>query len=315
MAPISERYFENKSEFIGPHSAGLPIGQNRICNTERNTLQFANGIMNEKPLKTRNFGAALRFLEVMLASGRVAFSLDEFLADSGLSAIAARNQLLRLGHRVVRVSRVHQFFLIVSPEHTVIGAPPVNWWMDDYFKWLNHPYYLTLQSAAAAYGSTPQAVQVSQIMTDKPRRPVSVGRLRIHFFVKREIRQTPTQPMANAYAPIQVSTPEATAFDLIRYASRIGGIGRAWETLKPLLPLLRISEMKKVLVAEGETATAQRLGFLLERTGNTKLAEVIRAWLPRRPPLIPLVSTTSQPTDAAVVESWRLMNNLSEREI
>ena len=88
------------------------------------------------------------------------------------------------------------------------------------------------------YGSNPQALQVTQVMTDGSRREIEVGRLRIQFFVKRRIEQTPTQPLANAFAPVQVSTPEATAFDLVRYASRIGGIGRAVETLTPLLPLM-----------------------------------------------------------------------------
>ncbi len=37
--------------------------------------------------------------------------------------------------------------------------------------------------------------------------------------MKGEIERTPTQPLANAYAPLRVSTPEATAFDLITYPS------------------------------------------------------------------------------------------------
>src|SRR5438876_2791970 len=189
--------------------------------------------MTSKATKPRRPGAASRFLETRLASGHVAFSLADLVTETGLSATAARNQLLRLRHRVVRVSRMHQFFVIVSPEHMSIGAPPVAWWIDDYFKWLGHPYYLALQSAAATYDSTPQAIQVAQVITDRPRRQITVGRLRVRFFIKRRIERTPTQPLANAYAPLQVSTPEATAFDLIRYASRIGGMGRARETLVP----------------------------------------------------------------------------------
>jgi hypothetical protein len=55
-----------------------------------------------------------------------------------------------------------------------MGAPPVAWWLDDYFNWLGHPYYLALQSAAGTYGSTPQALQVTQVMTDSPRRQICV---------------------------------------------------------------------------------------------------------------------------------------------
>lgn len=64
-------------------------------------------------------------------------------------------------------------------------------------------------------------------MTKIPRRPLEIGRIRVQFFVKQTVEKTPTQPLANGFAPLQISTPEATAFDLIRYAARIGGIGRA----------------------------------------------------------------------------------------
>jgi len=271
--------------------------------------------MLQNAIKPRRSGAAATFLDTRLVSGRVAFSLDELVKATGLSITAARNQLLRLGHRVVRVSRTHRFFVIVSPEHRAIGAPPVAWWIDDYFKWLVHPYYLALQSAAATYGSTPQAIQVTQVMTDCPRRPIVVGRLQVRFFVKRGIVRTPTQPLANAYAPLLVSTPEATAFDLIRYASRIGGLGRARETLVPLLPLMRIPEMKKLLEAENETSTAQRLGYIIERSGNSKLAEIVHDWLPSPLPLIPLVSAAGKPANAPVIAKWRLLNNYGESDL
>ena len=268
-----------------------------------------------QPTKPRRSGAAAAFLETRLAAGRVAFSLADLVKETGLSVTAARNQLLRLGHHVARVSRMHQFFVIVGPEHMAIGSPPVAWWIDDYFKWLRHPYYLALQSAAATFGSTPQAIQVSQVMTDCSRRPIAVGRLQVQFFVKQGIARTPTQPLVNAYAPLLVSTPEATSFDLIRYASRIGGLGRALETLVPLVPLIRIPEMKKLLEAENETSTAQRLGYILEKSGSSKLAEVIHKWLPSKIPLIPFVPTAAKPKGASLVEKWRLLNNSGESEL
>ena len=152
-------------------------------------------------------------------------------------------------------------------------------------------------------------------MTDCSRRPIAVGRLQVQFFVKQGIARTPTQPLVNAYAPLLVSTPEATSFDLIRYASRIGGLGRALETLVPLVPLIRIPEMKKLLEAENETSTAQRLGYILEKSGSSKLAEVIHKWLPSKIPLIPFVPTAAKPKGASLVEKWRLLNNSGESEL
>jgi predicted transcriptional regulator of viral defense system len=276
------------------------------------TLQYANEMMAENSGKTRLKGAAARFIDARLAGGRVAFPLADLVKETGLSATAARNQLLRLDSQIVRVSRMHQFFLIVGPEHRAVGAPPVAWWLDDYFSWLGHPYYLALQSAAGMYGSNPQALQVTQVMTDSPRRQIEAGRIRVRFFVKRGVERTSTQPMTNAFAPIRVSTPEATAFDLVRYASRIGGIGRVVETLVPLLPLMRASQLKRVLEAENEPATGQRLGYLLETADKGKLAETIHDWLPSQLALVPLVPSGADRTTAPVIARWRIINNSGE---
>jgi hypothetical protein len=188
----------------------------------------------------------------------------------------------------------------------------VVWWLHDYFEWLGQPYYLALQSAASSFGSNPQALQVTQVMTKTPRRIVEPGRIRIQFFVKHTMEQTPTQPLTNAYAPLRVSTPEATSYDLIRYAARIGGIGRAAETIGPLLPLMRTAELRRVLEIEDEPATAQRLGFVLDHLRATKLAKVVQDWLPSPLVLVPLVPGLHGRCDAPEIKRWRIHNNAGE---
>ena len=276
------------------------------------TLQCADEKMKQSKSKSRMVGSADAFLDQRLALGRVAFPLADLVKATGLSVTAARNQLLRLKNRVTRVSPRHQFFLIVSPEHSAVGAPPVAWWLHDYFQWLGEPYYLALQSAASSLGSNPQALQVTQVMTRISRRAVEVGRIRIQFFVKRTMELTPTQPLANAFAPLQVSTPEATAFDLIRYAARIGGIGRAAETIAPLLPLMRPAELRRVLKIEDEPATTQRLGFVLEKLRATDLAAAVENWLPADLVFVPLVPGVSGA--APEIKRWRILNNAGEFE-
>jgi len=139
----------------------------------------------ESVKETRQIGAAEGFVDTRLALGHVAFSLADLTKESGLSAIAAKRQLSRLGGKVARVSPRQPFYLIIAPEHRAMGAPPPAWWLNDYFDWLGRPYYLALQSAASSFGSNPQALQVTQVMTDRPFRPVKVGRIQVKFFVKR----------------------------------------------------------------------------------------------------------------------------------
>jgi hypothetical protein len=263
----------------------------------------------------RRIGAAEAFIDAHMALGRVAFSLADLVKESGLSAIAAKRQLSRLVGKVVRVSPRQSFFLIVGPEHRTMGAPPAIWWLQDYFNWLGRPYYLALQSAASSFGSNPQALQVTQVMTDRPCRVIKVGRIQVRFFVKRRIDRTPTQQLAQASAPLCISTPEATAFDLIRYATSIGGIERAAETIVPLLPVIRARELKRVLEAENESAIAQRLGFVIEAGGAKKLAQVVHDWLPDKLVTVPLSPLKGERKNIPVVERWQVLNNSGELKL
>ena len=263
----------------------------------------------------RLIGAAEAFIEARVGLGRVTFSLQELTRESGLSAIAAKFQVLRLRGKVARVSPRQPFFLIVGPEHRSMGAPPANWWLQDYFDWLGRPYYLALQSAASSFGSNPQALQVTQVMTDRPCRAIKAGRIQVRFFVKRGIQRTPTQQAAGAVAPLLISTPEATTYDLIRYATSIGGIERAAETIRPLLPVLRARELRRVLDVENETAVAQRLGFVIAVCGNKPLAKVVRDWLPDKLRPVALAPAKGNRANLPLIKRWQVHNNSSELKI
>lgn len=230
-------------------------------------------------LEARQPGAVARFVESRLAVGRVAFTQEELIAQTRLSPIAARNQVLRLDGLVRRAMPRQSFYLIVSPEHRAIGAPPPAWWLDEYFRWLNRPYYVALQSAAAEYGSTAQAIQVTQVITDRPHRDIEVGRLRVQFFVKGNVHLTPVQQLARAQAPLNISTPEATALDLVAYANRLGGIERAAETLEPLLKSFTRARLADALKVGVATAHVQRFGFVLEQLGGARFSDIVERHL------------------------------------
>ena len=284
---------------------------------QRSVRRYDTGTMkkSKRSQDRRQVGAAVAFVEARMALGRVAFSLEELTKETGLSAIAAKFQLLRLHGKVAHVSPRQPFFLIVSPEHRSMGAPPPAWWLQDYFNWLGRPYYLALQSAASVFGSNPQALQVTQVMTDKALRPIKVGRIQFRFFVKRGIERTPTQQPEGAVAPLLISMPEATAYDLIRYASSIGGIERAAETMRPLLPLLRGRELKRVLDGESEPSVAQRLGFIIEACGNRSLAKVVRDWLPDELTPVALVPGKGKRDTLPLSKRWQVLNNSSELKV
>ena len=64
-------------------------------------------------------------------------------------------------------------------DHETVAHPHTT-----YFRWLGRPYYLALQTAGASHGSSPQAIQVTQVMTDLARHDLRSGRVRVHFLLR-----------------------------------------------------------------------------------------------------------------------------------
>lgn len=273
---------------------------------KRDSLQMKK---STNPVAKRLRGVAEAFVGERIASGNYGFSLADLVRETGLSDRNAKNQLRRLRGRTSKVARWQPFFLVNDPADKASGAVSYDRWLDDYFAWLGRPYYVGLQSAAAIHGSQPQALQTIQIVTNVPRREARVGRQKLRFFVKSDCAASAVQQAPRAFAPMKVSTPETTAFDLVRYAPRLGGIDRTAETLAPMLHLLQPARLKSVLAAEDEISTMQRLGFLLETMGRSRLAAAVETCLPSRCAWVALAVGATCPAGALRHQRWHIVAN------
>ena len=108
------------------------------------------------------------------------------------------------------------FYTIVPPEYYAIGSLPATWFIDALMNYLGQQYYIGLLTSAALAGAAHQQPMVFQVITNKRTRAITVGQVRIHFFYKKTIRDYFYQHMKTATGTMQVSTPEITAFDLVR---------------------------------------------------------------------------------------------------
>ena len=70
----------------------------------------------------------------------------------------------------------------------------------------------------------------------RPRLALRPGRLKVDFFSKRAIAETPTTLVTSGVAPWRVSTREATLLDLIRHQPVIGGIESVVRIAHDLIP-------------------------------------------------------------------------------
>ena len=107
----------------------------------------------------------------------------------------------------------------------------------------------------------------------------------------------------------QVSTPEATAIDLLCYASSAGGIGNVATDLAELSEQIVSSQLAEAARTNGEIRYAQRLGYLLDLLGESRrtkdLAKLIANKHPGNTALIP-----GHPTKGCTVNhAWHVIVN------
>ncbi|NQW47582.1 MAG: hypothetical protein HQ464_07440 [Planctomycetes bacterium] len=225
------------------------------------------------------------------AGGKYAFLRREALAESGLSGDAVKKALQRLVVRGRIAQAKDYFFVIVPLEYSTAGGPPASWFIHDLMAAMKRPYYVGLLTAAGLHGASHHQPQEFQVVTDRPIRPITVGRSRIRFVTSRSVfdaaatdRKTPTGCM-------RVSTPETTAVDLVRFAKAAGQLDNVATVISELVPKLNPKKLVVAVKVGGDVPNAQRLGYILDHVRARNVTEPLRLWVNRQSPhAIPLRS-------------------------
>jgi predicted transcriptional regulator of viral defense system len=135
------------------------------------------------------------------------------------------------------------------------------------------------------------------------------GRARIRFLGKRHPEKTSTTQVATETGTMRVSTPEATAIDLVRYVSPAGGLNNVATVLAELAERLDPARLLEAAASDGELAHVQRLGYLLDLVAAgeyaNELAKLVTDESPRNILLRP-----GQPSKGCTVDRrWRVVVN------
>lgn len=251
------------------------------------------------------------FLDAAERDGRLnVHETDIATALPDLSPAGLRQALHRqhARGRIARISRGAGHWLIVPLQFANSGSPPIEVWLDSYFsKTLKMPYYVCLLSAAEAYGASPNAVMISQIMVAKPRREITVGRHQLVFHTRTDISRLPTRWYETGDGRYRISTPELTALDLVRREAQVGGMARVQDVMQVLSESCSAEGMLVALDAANDAPSAQRLGALFSILHRAHLAKAVQQWLrPRKIRTIPLESGTPMLRECSLDKAFKV---------
>ncbi len=210
-----------------------------------------------------------------------------------------------------RIARVHgRFYVVVPLEHAAVGVIPADWFIGHLMAHLDQPFYVGGLSAAECHGAAHQRPQWYQVVTDRPLREISCRGVGIRFLVKQDLKNTPVQQIKVVTGYIPVSTPEATAVDLVRYSRRVGGLDHVLTVLQELGEVLDPSKLVKAVKLDGNLAYAQRLGWLLERTAFARKTRPLARWIAAKKPLPAKLEPSLPIRGASRDRRWSLWVNI-----
>jgi predicted transcriptional regulator of viral defense system len=147
------------------------------------------------------------------------------------------------------------------------------------------------------------------VVPGKSVRPIHVGNVRIHFFGKGHFESSEMTDVKTPTGYEKVSTPETTAWDLVRYAKHSGGLENVITVLSELSEKLDAKKLLATAKKHDDILTAQRLGWLLESLKEKDLAKGLADWVGKRnPPMRPL--EPGSPLEGSKEnERWHLLIN------
>ena len=204
-----------------------------------------------------------QFLDNLVRTGQYYFTVSEIAKALSLKEDSVSVTLSRLGKKG-KVKIIRDKFGIITGLSSGVIDP--SYFINPMMKHLESRYYVGLLSAASYWGASHQSPMVYYIVAEKVIKPIRLGGLRIEFVTKSNFDEiTETQKVAGVGGYYNVSTPELTAIDLLKFPKKSGHLNNIATILSDLAPKLDFKKLR-LLCEKSSTPTAlvQRLGFILD---------------------------------------------------
>jgi predicted transcriptional regulator of viral defense system len=213
-----------------------------------------------------NFGRVRLWIEALPKMGRMTFSQEDVqrqFPDTPIRNI--QNVLFRQVRKGAMQSVWHGFYAIVPNEYGLKGIVPPIEYIDALMKHLHRSYYIGLLSAASYQGASHQQPQELFVVAGGDAlRSKAKNDVKINFTNRKEFPERYISTIDTASGQVNISSPELTAFDLVQYESRVGGLDRAATVLAELIENVDFKHLDADFLGLFNSAVIQRLGYLLD---------------------------------------------------
>ena len=249
------------------------------------------------------------FVSQLASGGRHHFSTEQAAREMGVSITAARAALRRLKEKGAIAAPYRGFQIIVPPEYRRLGCLPAEQFIPQLMEHLKTPYYVGLLSAARYHGAAHQQPQVFQVIVAKNRPPIRCGQVAVAFVGRHNAGEIPTVSFNTPRGSVAVSSPEATAFDLVGYPQHCGGLSNVATVIAEISEHLDPGRLA-ALGPLSPLPWSQRLGYLIELLGQAKLTEALAKFVRQSVTETAPLSTTHDADNAMRDVRWKLLLNV-----
>lgn len=129
----------------------------------------------------------------------------------------------------------------------------------------------------------------------------------VRFYGKTPFDRARLQNVKTPTGVLTASTPETTAWDLVRYPRAAGGLDHVATLLSELAEKLDAAALRDTVKRHRDVLVTQRLGYFLDHVGRRDLTTELAGWVKQAP--VRRLDPGVPATGARESRKWRLLIN------
>ena len=252
--------------------------------------------------------AVAKYIRGLLERGQHHFTTEDAVQALGSDRKPITRALKRLISKGELASPQRSFYVVVPPEYKALGCLPAEQFIPHLMEKVGESYHVGLLSAAQLHGAAHHRPQRFQVMVSRPRSSIVCGKIYVDFHVRKGLDLVATVAMNTPRGPVRVSSPEATALDLVGYAKYAGGLDNVATVLVDLAEAIDAGRLVEE-AAKAPLAWSQRLGFLLELVEASEVASALLPFVQEHATRVAPLDASLSRTRSERSEHWRIAIN------